>query len=84
MSAPKLDEEAIFGIARRMPAELREAYLLQVCAGDDSLRERVVTLLAAHDQSGGLFRTPAQNAAVENESKSRQVRIIQSLAAIIL
>ena len=49
----QLDEEAIFHLAKRIPAlEDRETYLDQVCAGDQSLRNRVVDLLRAKERLG--------------------------------
>jgi len=50
-----MKEDAIFHEAlARDPAE-RAAYLAGACGGDDTLKQRVAGLLAAHEQSGGLL-----------------------------
>ena len=55
MSGSRLDDEAIFNVARKLdsPAS-REAYLREVCRDDSMLRERVAALLRAHEDSGFL------------------------------
>jgi len=51
VSSRQLDEEAIFHVAREISKpEARAAYLDQVCAGDQALRERVEALLAVHEK----------------------------------
>jgi serine/threonine protein kinase len=45
VTTPQLDEEAIFHFARRLPPDLRDQYLDQVCAGESSFRSRVDELL---------------------------------------
>jgi eukaryotic-like serine/threonine-protein kinase len=51
MASRQLDEEAIFHVARNIahPAT-RSAYLDQVCAGDQTPRERVEALLRVHER----------------------------------
>jgi len=51
MASPHLDEESIFHTARRIEnSEVRAEYLVQICAGDQGLRERVKALLEVHER----------------------------------
>jgi serine/threonine protein kinase/tetratricopeptide (TPR) repeat protein len=51
MTSRQLDEEAIFHVARAIPSpEARSAYLDQICANDQALRDRVVRLLDVHEK----------------------------------
>ena len=53
------DEEAIFKLAGRIPSqEARIEYLQQVCAEDQTLVERVLTLLLAHEESPSFLESP--------------------------
>jgi serine/threonine protein kinase len=45
MSATTKTAEELFGAALQLPAEQRDAFLSQACAGDSELRQRVQTLL---------------------------------------
>jgi len=52
MNSANSSEQTIFEAARQMPhAQARVAYLDEVCAGDDALRERVENLLRANDRA---------------------------------
>lgn len=63
MNDRQLDEEKIFHIARGITSgELREDYLVQICAGDAALRERVDALLDAFEKEQSLLKS---NVAVE-------------------
>ena len=53
--------EAIFFAAAALPASERAAYLAQVCAGRDGLRQRVEQMLAAQPVVGS-FLEPAARA----------------------
>lgn len=54
------DEEAIFHLARRiLDSEARRDYLVQICAGDAALLERVEALLAAHENKQSLLGSQA-------------------------
>ena len=65
MSSQQLDEEAIFEVARKLPiGEGRSAYLVQVCAGDQALRERVEALLQVHEQEQGFLKSEPAPTAV--------------------
>src|SRR5215471_12689235 len=48
----------------REPAQ-RSAYLSAVCAGEDSLRQEVESLIAAHEKTGKFIDSPAYEAAAE-------------------
>src|SRR5215831_17630344 len=57
--ALKLDESAIFNSARKIEdGALRAAYLEQECGGDEGLRERVLTLLQAHEGPRSFLNRP--------------------------
>ena len=59
MVAPHIDEEAIFQVARQIEAaELRAAYLNQVCGDDAALLSRVKALLAVHAQDRAYLASP--------------------------
>lgn len=58
MSSQQLDEERIFHIAREIGnAETRFGYLDQVCAGDQSLRDRVEELLRVHEREQSFLKS---------------------------
>jgi serine/threonine protein kinase/tetratricopeptide (TPR) repeat protein len=59
MSEPSHREEEIFEAASKLPAGEREAYLLEACAGDTALRQRIEGLLKAQDEAGGFMQEPA-------------------------
>ena len=52
----------VFVAAVRMAGEQRAAYLSEACAGDETLRQRVDDLLAAHEQAGSSLASPAVEA----------------------
>ena len=62
MSRPNPDEQEVFNTARRItdPAA-RAAYLRQACAGDDKLRQRVETLVLAHEAEPSFLEHPPSN-----------------------
>jgi tetratricopeptide (TPR) repeat protein len=66
MLTNRLDEQAIFEVARKIAAaEAREAYIRQAC-GDDAVQgERVRALLGAHEQSAGFLEGPPSALDVE-------------------
>jgi serine/threonine protein kinase len=59
MNQPGQWEEAIFEAARHLPPAQRAAYLDKVCAGDQTLRQKIEKLLSAADASGDLLAQPA-------------------------
>jgi serine/threonine protein kinase len=50
---------AIFDAAIELPPERRAAYVLEACAGDDALRQRVESLLGAHESAETFMDSPA-------------------------
>jgi serine/threonine protein kinase/tetratricopeptide (TPR) repeat protein len=61
MVMSKLDEEAIFQVARQIEAqEARQLYLEQCCGEDAALRARVEALLRVHDEERSFLRAPAE------------------------
>src|SRR5262249_12261683 len=64
-------EEAIFAAALSQPPEGREVFLTQACGKDASMRERIQTLLAAHEKAGEFLEplaapaSPAQTLVVQ-------------------
>src|SRR5439155_19460488 len=60
MAAIRLDEQAIFEVARRIDsAAARETYLQQVCGDDAATGQRVRALLRAFEQSASFLESPA-------------------------
>jgi serine/threonine protein kinase len=51
-------EEVLQATLERPPQE-REAYLEEVCAGDEELKEEASSLLTAHDEAGNFLEEPA-------------------------
>ena len=52
-------EELLFGLALTKPATERAAFLDRECGADDALRQRLESLLAAHEASNELQATKA-------------------------
>ncbi len=68
MASRQLDEEAIFHIARQLEdAQSRSAYLDQICAGDQALRERVEALLQVHEQEQSFLKSSPEPAATADQ-----------------
>ncbi|HEV3117378.1 MAG TPA: protein kinase [Gemmataceae bacterium] len=60
MAAPKLDEAAIFNVARHMAAAAdRHIYVQQACCDDRELQARVEALLRAYDDQRSFLEYPA-------------------------
>jgi Tol biopolymer transport system component len=55
-------DKVLQSVLERAPEE-RGAYLDEACAGDESLRERVESVLASHEQAGSLMKEPAFESA---------------------
>ena len=51
-------DKILQSVLERAPGE-RGAYLDEACAGDEQLRARVESVLAAHEQAGSLMKEPA-------------------------
>ena len=61
MVSQTIDEKAVFNVACGIEsAELRAAYLRQVCGDDQELLERVELLLRAHQNDPHFLDPPAQ------------------------
>src|SRR5256712_1145237 len=58
MPSPQEREAALFALALEKPVAERAAFLQAVCGSDGVLRQRLESLLAAHDQPGELLATP--------------------------
>src|SRR5712691_7934833 len=58
MPSPQEREAALFALALGKPVAERAAFLQAVCGSDGVLRQRLESLLAAHDQPGELLATP--------------------------
>jgi WD40 repeat protein/serine/threonine protein kinase len=60
MLAQRMDEKAIFNIARRIDSrETRADYLRQACGADAEALKRMVELLQAHEEEQGFLESPA-------------------------
>ncbi len=60
MATPKLDEAAIFNVARQIEApEARLLFIQTACGEDRDLRTRVEALLRVNDEQGSFLETPA-------------------------
>src|SRR5215467_7513240 len=59
MAQVQADEQAIFEVARKIDSrESRQAYLQQMCGGDDALKQRVAALLRAYEESESFLESP--------------------------
>src|SRR6185436_17656888 len=68
MTALKLDEVAVFNVARRIEAsDARRLYLQQSCGDDAALLARVEALLHVHEQERGLLQSADSQAAEIDE-----------------
>ena len=57
--------DRVFDAALDVPPHEREVFLARTCGSDDALRERVRTLLVAHDKSSGVLESAAASIAAE-------------------
>ncbi|HEV7843299.1 MAG TPA: serine/threonine-protein kinase, partial [Pyrinomonadaceae bacterium] len=55
----------LFHAALEREASERSSYLLKACAGDESLREEVLSLIASHENRGSFLDAPAYEMAAE-------------------
>src|ERR1044071_5409052 len=68
MNKQQAEEETIFQEALALPLEQRAAYLMQSCAGDNALRERIETLLEAALEADPFFsKEPLRIASLSEE-----------------
>ena len=55
MSVGSKNPRQIFLAAVKLPFDQRDAYLVETCAGDESLRRRVAELVKSHEEIGGFL-----------------------------
>jgi eukaryotic-like serine/threonine-protein kinase len=73
MTPPKLDEAAIFNVARQITSEdTRREYLDQACRDDRYLRARVEALLRVHDEDRSFLQRPAEGVPASPEPRVRE------------
>jgi WD40 repeat protein/serine/threonine protein kinase/tetratricopeptide (TPR) repeat protein len=61
VAEPKLDEQGVFNVARRIEVpEARRLYLGQSCGADAALRARVEALLRVYDEERSFLQSPAE------------------------
>src|SRR5207244_11135862 len=73
MTHAKLDEEAIFNVARKIPSPAaRAAYLEQACGADAVLRGRVRALLDVHEKDQSFLAAPAATTAATIDEAIRE------------
>jgi len=59
MNVNKLDDQAIFEVARKISSgEARQAYLAQVCGDDPAMAQRIKALLQAYDENASFLECP--------------------------
>ncbi len=66
-------EEFIFAAAIELPADQRDRFLDDACAGDEQLRERVAALVQAHEQPTQFLDLPSGSGDQENTDAGIQV-----------
>ena len=71
MTGEKLDEKAIFNVARSIDSpEARAEYLHQACGADANLIERVETLLRGYEEQASFLESPAAGSDADHRSIS--------------
>jgi serine/threonine protein kinase/WD40 repeat protein len=81
MDTPNLGEEAIFNVARQIPAgDARREYLRQVCGDDVALHGRLEALLAVHDQERSFLESPAADLMMTGDDSAGLVAGPQDVA----
>lgn len=64
MVATKLDDQAVFEVARKIGLpSTRQAYLHQVCGDNVAMTQRIAALLRAYDESGSFLESPPLEAS---------------------
>ena len=73
MDSEKLDEKAIFSVAREIVSKnARAEYLHQVCGADADLRERIETLLLAYEEQASFLESPPAGASPALDQPPRE------------
>src|SRR5437899_2475107 len=71
-------EVAVFGAARRLPAEERSAYLDEACAGDAALRQRVEELLQGGEEVEGFLQEPVPGARRPEIASAASIMVLNT------
>src|SRR5947209_16046336 len=66
----QIDE--LFHAAIKVEPGERPAFLAEACAGDESLRSEVESLISSHDMNDSFFETPAGDVAAELFAESEE------------
>ncbi len=88
MTSPKLDEAAIFEVARQIePADARRRYIEEACASDPALRARLEALVLIDQADRGFLEQPAEGVTapapgVINEGPGQRIGPYKLLQAI--
>jgi serine/threonine protein kinase len=72
MNDPPNPEVAVFSAALELPADQREVYLDQACAGDATLRRQVEALLQVHGDAGDFFDQLEKSTAAESANPTEK------------
>jgi hypothetical protein len=70
----------IFHSALELAPERRAAFLAEACAGQDSLRGEVESLISSHEQPGHFIDAPAFQAAAEMLADGQGLKPGQALS----
>ena len=68
----------IYRAASELEADQQAVYLAEACAGDESLRQEVESLLSYQSQSGALIDQPILEAAARAMAKNQAASPVQS------
>ncbi len=66
-----LKVEKLYDAARERPAGERERFLMNACAGDETLRHELESLLAQHEATGSFMDLPAIDVAPRSPEQAR-------------
>ncbi len=68
-----LKVEKLYHAARERPAGERERFLMNACAGDESLRRELESLLAQHEATGSFMDLPAIDVAPRTLARDQEL-----------
>jgi len=78
MTAPKLDEAAIFNVARQIDsADVQRLYIEQVCGTDLELRTRLEALLRIYREDRSFLEQPAEGVPIQSIPATPEDRVIE-------
>jgi len=72
---------SLFHAASALPVEQQDAFLADACAGDEAMREEVLSLLASHDTAGDFPKPERLRGFAEGELVAGRYRIVHFLGA---